>query len=931
VRSIKTKLALLVVSAVALSVLLVSVSAAWNDASRRYAAKRDELKGIAATIATAVAHPLSRGDAENVTRTLSAVGRIPGITYARVSDASGKPVQQFGFGVVVARERGPVTPNVDISPTDLIYLSTYPVVVPIVSGGVSIGQLTLIADLSNLRGALVESLLSALAMGLLAGAAGLVLSLKLQRAIAQPVSSLKDAMIEVSKSRNFSTVVPKVSNDEIGDLVDAFNGMLLEVRSRDQALLEHRDRLEDEVSLRTEAYLDAKLAAEAASAAKSEFLATMSHEIRTPMNGMLVMAELIASGELPPRLQRYADVMLGSGQTLLAITNDILDFSKVEAGKIELESVPVDVRKLIDETLQLFSVRAMSKGLELASDVRTSVPKSIAADPVRLKQIVSNLLNNAIKFTESGNVIVRVEETSGQDQATALLAIQVSDTGVGIPEAKLASIFDAFSQADQSTTRQFGGTGIGLTISRRLADAMGGSITVESVVGSGSTFTVRIPFPVLAEATSVSGLQDPSDVNVLIDLPTSATRDILAQALRVRGLNPIFSVDALEDETLRLRAIVATVEDMQSVAETYSSRRDGAARPTLIAVSKFGASRTAQTGAEEIIDLTLSLPLASVDLDDCLATLCARRASSRRERARGRTDVAASSQSRMPSGIRVLAADDSAVNREVLTEALDRLGVSVVCVENGQAALEAVMRTRFDVVLMDCSMPVKDGFTATREIRDWEKRHGSPPAPIVALTAYVVGEAADAWRSAGMTDYLTKPYTLATLRQCLERSLGLASAATETRPIQTASETKVPAPSSSDDSFIDDEVLQSIREMQGPGENLVERIVQLYVDHAPAGLDRLSEMIRAENVSGTAAAAHALRSLSRNIGATRVGDLCAVIEADVAQDGLAAIRQHWQDVVAAMPQTIEALQAMYGRPTSADADVTLPSAMRASG
>jgi signal transduction histidine kinase/AmiR/NasT family two-component response regulator/HPt (histidine-containing phosphotransfer) domain-containing protein len=932
VRTIRAKLAILVMTAVVSAVLMVSLTSAWKNATLRFSAKRLELQGVAAAIATAVAHPLASGDTENVARTLSAVGRIPGLTFARVTDAKGRQVQQFGFGVVVAREQGPAEANAEIGPLNAFYLATYPVMVPVISSGVEIGRLTLIADLSPLRGAVIESLVSALLAGAAAIVAGLLLSQRLYRGITIPMANLTLAMEEVSKTKDFTRQATKTSHDEIGRLVDAFNAMLNEIQTRDSSLARHRDHLDSEVKDRTIELVGAKQAAEAASAAKSEFLATMSHEIRTPMNGMLVMAELIASGSLTPRLQRYANVLVNSGHTLLAIINDILDFSKIEAGKLELECIPVAPRQVIDDTLRLFNERAVSQGLDLAVYVAPDVPLSVAADPVRLTQVLSNLINNALKFTKNGSVSVHATMLREMPDLQPWIKIDVIDTGIGIPPEKLATIFDAFSQADQSTTRQFGGTGIGLTICRRLVTAMDGEITVSSDPGAGSTFSVRVPAAVLEASSAPVKLAGRGDKRVVIAMNCIATRNILTRMALERGLEPVAGGPQLLANTAwqGTRAILAHASDISRHSESLKANRSDTMRPVTIALSRIGEALGDALLAAGSADIVLEQPLSCVELGACFDNIVLGRSSiraSRNDAAVGETILAGA----LPfAGLRALAADDNAVNREVLSEALARLGVHVVCVENGLAAFEAVQSSGFDIVLMDCSMPVMDGFEATRCIRAWESTAQNAPMPIVALTAYVVGEAANACREAGMSGYLTKPYTLKALRECLERSVKadwrsegrMPDQACVTLPLLDAGAVAGCAEFGVEigsDQLLDLEVMDSIRELQEPGDDLVDRIVHLYAQHAPKALETILALEQSDEAKKIAAAAHALRSLSRNMGANQVANLCTTLEVAARSGNLSGVPGYCRAIALALPATIAALTQQL-RPDNAISD-----------
>ena len=310
--------------------------------------------------------------------------------------------------------------------------------------------------------------------------------------LTQPIRELASVMAEVGAKQDFSRRMPEARRkDEAGVLGEAFNGMIDNIRERDQRIAHHMETLEQTVEDRTRDFRLAKEEAENANAAKSDFLATMSHEIRTPMNGMMVMAEMLASADLSQRHRRYAEIITRSGASLLTIINDILDLSKIEAGKLDLEAVPFSPERMVEDVASLFWEKARSKGLELAVRIAPEVPLQVIGDPTRLNQVVTNLVNNALKFTETGGVTIDLSaEAQGPERAAAHRRSR--DTGVGIEASRIGAIFEAFSQADQSTTRKFGGTGLGLTVCRRLIDAMGGEIVVTSEVGKGSIFTVVV-------------------------------------------------------------------------------------------------------------------------------------------------------------------------------------------------------------------------------------------------------------------------------------------------------------------------------------------------------------------------------------------------------------------------------------------------------
>lgn len=601
------------VATTTLSLAVAAAASGWRDFERRFAAKQIELTGMANVLSAAVEPSLLQGSDRDVRQVLRSMGRMRSVTYVRVRNAAGRDIASFGNGIVVARGEEARTPDA-FGPFELFSLSTFPVQVSIVSSGTQIGDLTLIADVSELRTAFVESLLTALLIGLGASLFGFLVALWLQRFVSKPMRDLAGAMRGVRDTGDYSGQVRKVSTDETGDLVDSFNAMLREIRARDGALREHSETLEQTVELRTRDLVTAKAAAESANEAKSEFLATMSHEIRTPMNGMLVMAELLSAGRLDSKLQRYADVIVKSGHGLLAIINDILDLSKIEAGRLDLECVSVDPAVIADDVAMLFCERAASKGLDLAVVVEPGVPRAVGGDPVRLNQILSNLTNNALKFTHSGGVSITVSCPPHVDAARATLRFAVRDTGIGIPEEKISAIFEAFSQADSSTTREYGGTGIGLTICRRLVAAMGGTISASSVVGTGTTFTVDIPCEVISGHRTATR-RDVHDLGrIALALPEGPTRAAVEAAARTLGLG-IVQIN-LEQDSPVAENVVAIVANSDSVARM---RRRCGTSAHAFAIGRFGDTSAARAEQSGDIAGVIAWPVTTSNAIDLLA------------------------------------------------------------------------------------------------------------------------------------------------------------------------------------------------------------------------------------------------------------------------------------------------------------------------
>ena len=399
---------------------------------------------------------------------------------------------------------------------------------PIYYGRQVVGRVVLLGKLGDGLGRLLTSLLLSLGAGLAAALVGPGGGLAAAAAHRRPGGGA-DPGDEggAGKPRLRPRRRSIETDDEVGDLVSGFNEMLAEIRTRDVMLADHLAGLEQTVAERTHDLAVAKDSAEQANHAKSDFLATMSHEIRTPMNGVMVMAEMLAAGELPPKQRRFAEVIAKSGASLIAIINDILDFSKIEAGKLELEAAPADPAELAEDVLALFWERARAKGLDLAAYIDPATPALIETDPTRLRQVIGNLVNNAIKFTETGAVMVQIAPVGDW------LRVAVRDTGIGIPADKISTLFEAFTQADQSTTRRFGGTGLGLAICKRLAEAMGGALTAASEVGRGSVFTLDLPMTVIAPAPEWPRLTGEAAV---VQLAGPATRSAVQRYLRAAGM-----------------------------------------------------------------------------------------------------------------------------------------------------------------------------------------------------------------------------------------------------------------------------------------------------------------------------------------------------------------------------------------------------------
>jgi len=823
----------------------------WREVEQEVTTRREGLEATGYVFASAIADHLVSGNRGETLKVLRSMSRIPRISFTAVVNSQGKPLASMGSAVLLDGKNA----TNDGGTIDLLTSGALPVSVDIIKGGEPVGRLVIIADISDL----LRDILSMLAMmaisGILAGLAGMALAARLVRRVSQPIVSLTETMRRVRDTSDYTARVEHQSNDETGMLVDAFNSMLSEIRARDQALEHHRKTLEETVERRTHELSVAKDAAEAANRTKSGFLATMSHEIRTPMNGVMVMAELLAGAGLDRRLQRYAEVIVKSGQTLLAIINDILDLSKIEAGKLSLERIDVDPVEIADDVISLYWERALSKGLGLAARVAPGVPLRILGDPVRLNQILSNLVNNALKFTERGHVLLSIYHDGKR------LHIAVSDTGIGIPPEKIGALFAAFSQADQSTTRKFGGTGLGLTICQKLAQAMGGQIAVTSQVGKGSTFTVSIPVVVVRPRPAPVPPQ-PGRSRVGLAIDGQATMACLGTALMGAGYQTARAAQGQADFDV-IFASPARLEGLQLPKGK---------RPTIICIAEFGEGGGETALADGSADDIIRCPLRHSDIEEVLLRLqSGEKAGPQANRA-----MAAGSAPRTSFvGRRILIVDDNAVNREVVIEVLRQLDITVETAVNGQEAIDKWSKRRFDLVFMDCAMPGMDGYTATREIRAREVLDPkSTRVPIVALTAQAAGIAADEWQNAGMDDYLTKPFTMRSIVNCLERQFS-------GRPLAA------PTPNAKDEvselPVIDDTVIAELRTIGG-SDALFQRVLRLFASNVPkavleiADLSEGKDSANADDLIALADAVHALKSMCANIGAKRAQQACHQLE-----------------------------------------------------
>jgi len=883
--SIKTKLLLIIMLTSGLSLLVAALLLFQNEVStvkERILETTDNIATLVGANSTAALSFLDEVGAQEVLSTLSSQQRI---VYASIHDAKGAIFASYTRkgekeeASVILRSDGHHFSDNHIEVSKRIRLHDR-----------DIGWIYIRSDLRDLERNVNDYIFFIPWVLLFALSIAFLFSSLLQRIISSPLLHLVDITKRVSQDKNYSIRAKKTSNDELGVLIAQFNEMLTQIQQRDRDLEK------------------AKEVAESANQAKSQFLATMSHEIRTPMNGVLGMTELLLESQLSSQQHRLAETVRNSGKTLLSIINDILDFSKIEAGKLELNHSKFDIYQLVDEVIQLFSGSIHKKGLECNYFIASNLPIPLKGDPVRLRQILSNLISNAVKFTEQGEIILRVLPIEDEHNHL-VLRFEVKDTGIGLHPDVLGKLFMPFSQADSSTTRKYGGTGLGLAISKQLVEIMGGSVGVSSDLGRGATFWFNVALekdlqesklPKFANNVSIHKSIHKSRILIVDDNATNC--EILEHYLHTWGIEHKSTHSGMQALQTLFSAAQAKQPYQVVILDMMMPNMDGLelaqhikdapelANTHLILLTSIDHIETKEL-TKSGINISLTKPVKQSELFDYINNIYLNTEEKETYQAISPPEILVDDTTLLEAHI--LLAEDNPVNQEVAAMMLEKYVQHIDIVENGEKAIDALENKEYDLIFMDCQMPEMDGFEATRMIRtnNYIGRIKQSPLPVIALTAHAMEGDKELCLAAGMDDYLTKPFTGEQLRHILYKWLSHTStkvnalAQEKNTPEVLADivgKNALPSPQKilqkdTYQNIINTKALQQIESLQREGApNILNKVLSQYFTHTQKLITTLQCSEKEHEVLYKTA--HNLKSSSANVGAIRLAEYCKQLE-----------------------------------------------------